>query len=81
MGSEDTDWSQYDSGPFCEHWSDPESCTTCAWGKVSDELSELFGIMEEAIAFAKKSKSANSSELANKWKKILDKYKKKAKPE
>lgn len=22
----ETDWSDYDSGPFCRHWSDPADC-------------------------------------------------------
>lgn len=26
-----TDWTDYDSGPFCVHWSDPSDCDTpCA---------------------------------------------------
>lgn len=31
--STDIDWSLYESGPFCRHWSDPsdceEKCATC----------------------------------------------------
>lgn len=23
------DWDDYDSGPYCEHWSDPTSCEQC----------------------------------------------------
>ena len=30
---EDTDWENYQTGPFCRHWSDPsdcdEVCATC----------------------------------------------------
>lgn len=33
MTEDDSDWSDYDSGPFCRHWSDPadcdRECTTC----------------------------------------------------
>ena len=42
----DDDWSDYESGPFCQHWSDPSSCEElCAkcghscleHGSVADE--------------------------------------------
>ena len=24
---EEIDWENYETGPFCEHWSDPQDCT------------------------------------------------------
>ena len=26
LGDEEVDWSEYESGPFCRHWSDPADC-------------------------------------------------------
>lgn len=31
MSDEDR-WDNYESGPFCRHWSDPESCEQCNTG-------------------------------------------------
>lgn len=28
-----SDADEYDSGPYCEHWSDPEFCGECAMKK------------------------------------------------
>lgn len=37
---DDKDWANYESGPFCRHWSDPGSCDECkreeGWVPVED---------------------------------------------
>ncbi len=32
MTDDDLDWSNYDSGPFCRHWSESSDCEICRAG-------------------------------------------------
>jgi hypothetical protein len=43
----DRDWEDYESGPFCEHWSTPGSCSECALGIF--EVREKVRVLEARI--------------------------------
>lgn len=37
---DESDWSEYESGPFCRHWSDPWECeNVCKCGHTCPEHS------------------------------------------
>ena len=37
---------EYDSGPYCKHWSDPADCEDCRTDRV---LEEAISLLEEAL--------------------------------
>ena len=44
MSDDEPDWENYESGPFCRHWSEPswceEKCAACGHGCQSHEFGE-----------------------------------------
>lgn len=46
----DRDWTDYESGPFCRHWSDPADCDKMCAGCGHGCTSHYFGDGESACA-------------------------------
>lgn len=49
MTDEDDDWSGYETGPFCRHWSDPSDCElncVCGHRCAEHDFSEPAACME-----------------------------------
>lgn len=59
MSDDETDWSNYESGPFCPHWGTPGDCDEC-----KDEAAHPFrALAERAILALREFDAVGADEL------------------